>query len=84
MAPRTRGAIQEPSDPQPETHDDEEHVFVQFAKAHWLKPTTSKKPASKVKVKQDALKTEVWDVLEAEDFPFQSLLLLENLQMLER
>jgi len=30
------------------------------------------------------LKTEIWDVLEKEDFAFKSLLVLENLQVLER
>lgn len=80
MAPRTRGAIDEASDDEPAG----ENAFLQFAKAHWLKPTTTKKQPSKVKVKQDELKEEIWDVLEAEDFQFQPLLLLENLQMLER
>jgi len=60
-----------------------EHVFVQLAKQHWLKPTTSKRPVTKVKVKADVLKEQIWDVLEKEDFQFQSLLLLENLQLLE-
>lgn len=60
---------------------DGENSFAQLAKKHWLK--TSKKPA-KVKVKQDILKNEIWDVLEKEGFAFGSLLVLENLQILER
>lgn len=80
MPPRTKRAVEEIDD---NDQDDSinEHVFVQLAKLHWLK---SKKPTSKVKVKPDVLKEEIWDVLEAEDFQFQSLLLLENLQLLER
>lgn len=58
-----------------------EDVFAQLAKKHWLKTT---KKATKVKVKSDVLKNEIWDVLEKEDFPFKSLLALENLQILER
>lgn len=87
MAPRTRGVIEEPQNDSKIQEDDSsvEHVFVQLAKKHWLKPTTSKKVATtKVKIKPDVLKKEIWDVLEAEDFQFQSLLLLENLQLLER
>ncbi|RDW89590.1 DEAD helicase superfamily protein-like protein [Coleophoma cylindrospora] len=57
-----------------------DNVFAQLAKKHWLK--SSKKPA-KVKVKADVLKTEIWDVLEAENFAFKLLLLLENTQVLE-
>ena len=36
------------------------------------------------KVKPDVVKKEIWDVLEREDFPHRSLLILENLQILER
>ncbi len=51
--------------------------YAQFARKHWLKP-------SKVtRIKPDALKTELWDVLEGEDFQSKSLLILENLQILE-
>jgi hypothetical protein len=56
-----------------------EHPFAQLAKTHWLK--SSKK---KVKVKGDVLKLEIWDVLEQEGFAFKSLLLLENLRILEK
>jgi len=56
-------------------------AFAQFAQQHWLKPS---KKSAKVKVKHDVLKTEIWDVLEKEDFAFKSLLALENLQILEK
>ena len=52
--------------------------FAQLAKQHWLKP------AKKVKVKNEVLKDEIWDVLEKEDFLYKSLLTLESLQILER
>jgi hypothetical protein len=55
--------------------------FAQLAKQHWLKPS---KKVTKVKVKPDILKSEIWDVLERDDFKFSDLLSLENLQILER
>jgi len=57
------------------------NAFAQLAKKHWLK---SSKKLAKVQVKQDVLKSEIWDVLEQEDFAFKSLLILENLQILEK
>ena len=59
---------------------DGENPFAQLAQQHWLKT----KKSAKVKVKPDMLKNEIWDVLEREDFAFRSLLVLENLQILER
>jgi intron-binding protein aquarius len=55
--------------------------FASVAKQHWLKTT---KRASKVKVKNDVLKREIWDALEKDGFQFKSLLALEGLQTLER
>ncbi|RFU35852.1 hypothetical protein B7463_g493, partial [Scytalidium lignicola] len=55
-------------------------AFAQLAKKLWHK--SSKKP-TKVKVRPDVLKNEIWDILEKEDFAFRSLLILENLQILE-
>jgi intron-binding protein aquarius len=84
MAPKKKGK-EEPSmdNGRPSTADpDDENPFVQLAKKYWLK-TTSKK-STKVKVKPDVLKNEIWDTLEKEDFAFKSLLVLENLQILER
>ncbi len=84
MAPRTRvkegrDAVQGPS---AGGEVDGESSFAQLAKTHWLKPT--KKKAAKVKIKPEVLKNEIWDILEKDDFPFKSLLELENLQFLER
>ncbi|KAI0802538.1 hypothetical protein GGR55DRAFT_423690 [Xylaria sp. FL0064] len=57
-----------------------ESEFAQLARQHWLKTT---KRAAKVKVKNDILKKEIWDVLEKDGFAYKSLLILEGLQTLE-
>ncbi len=83
MAPRTRNkedARWEPVDERPTVADLEgESSFSNLAKKLWLNKKTAK-----VKVKPDVLKTEIWDLLEKESFPFKLLLVLENLQILER
>lgn len=85
MAPRKRGAVEvhsELEDSRPTVADLQgDNPFAALANKHWLKST---KKATKVKVKPDVLKKEIWDVLEKEDFPYRSLLVLENLQILER
>jgi len=86
MAPRAKAkeaaAQHEVDDGRPTVADLQgNNPFALLAKKTWLK--SSKKP-SKVKVKPDVLKTEIWDVLEREDFAFKSLLVLENLQILEK
>ena len=56
-----------------------ESHFAQLAQKHW--------PATKKAVTQaqpDFLKTEIWDALEKDHFPTSSILLLENLQLLDR
>lgn len=84
MPPRTRRNEEAPKtidDGRPtvaELHG--ESPFAHVANKHWLK---SKKSA-KVNVKPDVLKKEIWDVLEKENFAYRSLLVLENLQILER
>lgn len=67
--------------PTPAEVEEEEHQFVQFARKTWLK--TGKKPA-RSKLKNDVLKSSIWDVLEQDGFRYKSLLLLESLQTLER
>ena len=49
-----------------------------LAKKHWFKPVKSRK------VKNEFMKTELWDVLEQENFEYRSLLILESLQLLEK
>ncbi|KAL3425681.1 intron-binding protein aquarius [Phlyctema vagabunda] len=84
MAPRTKAKDElrkETDSARPTVADLQgDNAFAQLAKQYWLKST---KKATKVKVKQDVLKNEIWDVLEKETFEFKSLLVLENLQILE-
>ncbi|OBT51151.1 hypothetical protein VE04_09033 [Pseudogymnoascus sp. 24MN13] len=84
MAPRTRGPVEprkEVDDGRPTIADLQgESPFAQLAKKHWLKPG---KKAAKVKIKPQVLKKEIWDVLEQEGFSYKTLLVLENLQILE-
>lgn len=54
-----------------------DNPFAQAAKQHWLREKPSK-------FKTEVLKTEFYDVLEKEEFRFRSLLILENLQFLEK
>ncbi|KAF3769991.1 P-loop containing nucleoside triphosphate hydrolase protein [Cryphonectria parasitica EP155] len=70
----------QPSSKAPEPVTEGESEFAQLAKQHWLKTT---KRATKVKVKNDVLKQDIWDPLERDKFPISSLLSLESLQILE-
>ena len=55
-----------------------ESHWAALGKKHWFKPVKSRK------VKNEVLKTELWDVLEEESFEYRSLLILESLQLLEK
>jgi intron-binding protein aquarius len=55
-----------------------ESRWATLAQKHWLKQSKIRK------VKQDVLKNEIWDPLEAEGFSARSLLTLENLNILEK
>ena len=57
---------------------EDDNRWIQLAQNHWLKPSKSGK------VKSEVIKNEIWDVLEAEDFLFRSLLQLEHSQLLEK
>ena len=54
-----------------------QNEYAQIAKKHWMGS------ANPPKVKQTVVK-ELWENLEKEGFPFGALLILENLQVLER
>lgn len=56
-----------------------ENHYAQLARKHWLSSTRKG-----TKVLQNVVKAELWDRLEQEDFAFGSLLVLENLQLLEK
>ncbi|KAF2761210.1 P-loop containing nucleoside triphosphate hydrolase protein [Pseudovirgaria hyperparasitica] len=55
-----------------------ENYYAQVARKHWL--GTAKTP----RVRNSVVKEELWDHLEKDDFAFGSLLILENLQLLEQ
>ena len=78
---RSQGTSARPA-PSDNLHEAEnEGEFASLAKQHWLK--TSKR-TTKVKVKKDVLKREIWDAIEKDGFQFKSLRELEGLQTLER
>ncbi|OXV09032.1 hypothetical protein Egran_03204 [Elaphomyces granulatus] len=56
----------------------DDNRWVGLAKTQWLKQTKVSK------AKQDVIKKDIWDPLEAESFSLRSLLLLENLNVLEK
>jgi intron-binding protein aquarius len=62
-----------------------ESEFATLARQHWLAAPKKKRTTTTtvVKVKNDVLKSEIWDALEKDDFPLKSLLVLEGLQTLE-
>lgn len=55
----------------------EDSPWVKLAKAQWLDVKVRK-------VKPDVIKKQLWDPLEAEGFSSRSLLILENLNVLEK
>lgn len=74
-----RSAMAQSLDYRPTVSDfQEENRWVSLAKTHWLQQTKVPRP------KQDVIKKDLWDPLEAEGFPLRSLLILENLHILER
>lgn len=66
-----------PSRPTVEDLTGDNH-FAQLARKHWL--GKSKQP----KVQPKVVKEELWEQLEKDDFAFGSLLLLEQLQLVEK
>ena len=60
-----------------EENEGDDH-WAKLAKKYWPKAVKSRK------TKADVIKTEIWDVLEQQSFHFRSLLILENLQLLEK
>ncbi|KAL8835547.1 MAG: hypothetical protein Q9170_003280 [Blastenia crenularia] len=63
----------------PDLNDVEgENEWTQLARKYWSSAVKSRK------VKNEVIKKQIWDVLENEGFQFRSLLILENLQVLER
>lgn len=66
-------------DGRPDADDLEgENKWTQLAQKHWRNLVKSRK------VKNEVIKNDIWDSLENEGFPFRTLLILENLQLLEK
>lgn len=58
--------------------DLEQSHWTDLARKHWPKAVKAKK------VQPAVIKTELWDVLEKEDYHVRSLLTLESLRLLEK
>jgi intron-binding protein aquarius len=58
--------------------ENEEH-WRRLAEQHWTAPSANPR-----KIRTEVIKNELWDRLEKSGFDFQSLVSLENLQVLER
>lgn len=79
MAPRDPTVSSMEGEHRPTVADLEgDNHWALLARKHWLKGSKSKK------VKPEVIKSELWDTLEAESFDFRSVLLLENLHLLEK
>ncbi|PWY69848.1 DEAD helicase superfamily protein [Aspergillus sclerotioniger CBS 115572] len=79
MGLQSRQAMAQGLDSRPTVEDfREDNTWVRLAKTHWLEGSKARK------VKQDVIKKDLWDPLEAENFSFRSLLTLENLNVLEK
>lgn len=57
------------------------NYWAELAGEHWA---NSSKVSKAKKIKPEVIKKKIWDVLEQENFHFRSLLMLENLQLLEK
>jgi intron-binding protein aquarius len=56
----------------------EDNRWVNLAKTHWLNPSKPRK------LKPEVIKSDIWECLESEGFSLRSLLILENLHILEK
>ncbi|EFR04302.1 intron-binding protein aquarius [Nannizzia gypsea CBS 118893] len=74
-----RPAMARNPDVRPTVNDfQDENPWVSLAKAHWLKPSKVRK------ARPEVIKNEIWDPLQRDGFPLHSLLILENLHILEK
>ncbi|KAL3436340.1 P-loop containing nucleoside triphosphate hydrolase protein [Aspergillus tetrazonus] len=79
MGLQTQNAMAPGLDSRPTVEDfRDDSPWVRLAKTHWLDAANVRK------VKHDLIKKDIWDPLEAESFSFRSLLILENLNILEK
>lgn len=59
-------------------YPDEVDKWTLLAQTHWSKSSKAKK------VNNEVVKSEIWDVLQTNGFEYRLLLILENLQLLEK
>lgn len=79
MGLQTHPVMDQRADSRPTVEDFRDgNLWVKRAKTHWLEKSKVRK------VKQDVIKKDFWDPLEAERFNLRSLLILENLNILEK
>ncbi|OAX85596.1 hypothetical protein ACJ72_00010 [Emergomyces africanus] len=79
MGLQMRPAMAQSFDIRPTVNDlQEDNRWVNLAKTHWLK--LAKAP----KAKPEVIKNDLWDALVSEKFALRSLLILENLHVLEK
>ncbi|KAL2803232.1 hypothetical protein BJX63DRAFT_412680 [Aspergillus granulosus] len=79
MGLQTQHAMAHGFDSRPTVEDfRDDSPWVQLARSHWLQKSNVRK------LKHDAIKKDIWDPLDAENFSFRSLLTLENLNVLEK
>jgi intron-binding protein aquarius len=66
-------------DTRPTVNDLQEgNQWVNLARTHWLNPSKLRK------VKPEVIKHDIWECLESEGFALRSILILENLHILEK
>lgn len=74
-----RPAMARNLDMRPTVNDlQEENQWVALAHVHWLKASKPRK------ARPEVIKNDIWDPLVSEGFSLHSLLLLENLHILEK
>ena len=79
MGLQMRPAMARSFDTRPTVNDfQEDNRWVTLARTHWLTQSKTRK------VKPEIIKNDIWDGLQAEGFPLRSVLLLENLHVLEK
>jgi intron-binding protein aquarius len=79
MGSQMRPAMVHSLETRPTVRDlqDDNH-WVGLAKTHWLKEKQGRK------LNQETIKKDIWEPLESEGFTLHSLLVLENLHILEK
>lgn len=79
MGLQMRPAMARSFDVRPTVNDlQEDNQWVNLARTYWLNTSNLRK------VKPEVIKNDIWESLESEGFALRSLLILENLHILEK